>query len=74
MKIITGPPSEYTPAWTGKQSHGAPCQVKTQILRGHGSRVERGAFVPALAIDPTLPITLYAGTNCGVFKSTDGGG
>ena len=27
-----------------------------------------------MAIDPQIPATLYAGTNEGVFKSTDGGG
>ena len=33
-----------------------------------------GGSVPALAIDPKTPSTLYAGTACaGVFKSTDGG-
>jgi photosystem II stability/assembly factor-like uncharacterized protein len=26
-----------------------------------------------LAIDPTMPTTLYAGTDYGMFKSTDGG-
>src|SRR6266852_3350799 len=31
------------------------------------------AFVNALAIDPRTSTTLYAGTNGGVFKSTDGG-
>ena len=28
----------------------------------------------ALAIDPSAPATLYAGTGGGVFKSTNGGG
>ena len=32
-----------------------------------------GAFVCSLAIDPSMPNTLYAGTERGVFKSTDGG-
>ena len=33
-----------------------------------------GGWIYALAIDPTAPNTLYAGTNGGgVFKSTDGG-
>ncbi|MBE3065892.1 MAG: hypothetical protein IMZ73_00465, partial [Chloroflexi bacterium] len=31
-------------------------------------------YVSALALDPTTPSTLYAGTGGGVFKSTDGGG
>jgi photosystem II stability/assembly factor-like uncharacterized protein len=31
------------------------------------------AYVSALAIDPTMPTTLYAGTLDGVFKSIDGG-
>jgi len=30
-------------------------------------------FVSALAIDPTTPRTLYAGTPGGVFKTTDAG-
>jgi len=30
-------------------------------------------FVRALAIDPSDPNTLYAGTTGGVFKSTNGG-
>ena len=29
--------------------------------------------VSALALDPTTPTTLYAGTSDGVFKTTDGG-
>jgi len=29
---------------------------------------------PALAIDPSSPQTVYAGTGAGVFKSVDGGG
>lgn len=33
-----------------------------------------GGNVTALAIDPVTPATLYAGTESGVFKSTDGGG
>lgn len=33
-----------------------------------------GAFVNVLAVDPSAPSTLYAGTYGGVFKSTDGGG
>src|SRR2546426_11734786 len=33
-----------------------------------------GVMIPALAIDPLNPTTLYAGTyGGGVFKSTDGG-
>ena len=32
-----------------------------------------GGTINTLAIDPTTPSTLYAGTNGGVFKSTDGG-
>jgi len=30
-------------------------------------------IVPALAIDPDTPSTLYCGTSVGVYKSTDGG-
>ena len=45
---------------------------------GSWSAVNTGlpnAYVHALAIDPTTPSTLYAGTvDGGVFKSTDGGG
>ena len=33
-----------------------------------------GGDIRALAIDPQTPATLYAGTNGGVFKSTDRGG
>ena len=33
-----------------------------------------GGSVNALAIDPATPVTLYAGTWGGVFKSTNGGG
>src|SRR5204863_420687 len=33
-----------------------------------------GELVEALAIDPSTPTTLYAGTLGGVFKSTDAGG
>jgi hypothetical protein len=33
-----------------------------------------GTQVAAIAIDPTTPTTLYAGTDGGVFKSTDRGG
>jgi uncharacterized repeat protein (TIGR01451 family) len=32
-----------------------------------------GGVVPALAIDPSTPSTLYAGTDEGVYKSTDSG-
>jgi hypothetical protein len=32
-----------------------------------------GGFVRALAIDPTTPTTIYAGTDRGVFRSIDGG-
>jgi photosystem II stability/assembly factor-like uncharacterized protein len=32
-----------------------------------------GGDVLSLAIDPTSPDTMYAGTNGGIFKSTDGG-
>src|SRR5450830_930703 len=33
-----------------------------------------GGYVTALAINPSTPATLYAGTASGVFKSTDSGG
>jgi len=32
-----------------------------------------GGSIQSLAIDPQNPTTLYAGTNSGIFKSTDGG-
>src|SRR5437879_6238708 len=32
-----------------------------------------GGSVPDLVIDPQNPSTLYAGTDVGVFKTTDGG-
>jgi photosystem II stability/assembly factor-like uncharacterized protein len=34
---------------------------------------EYGRYVTVLAVVPTTPTTLYAGTHGGVFKSTDGG-
>ena len=33
-----------------------------------------GGSIRALAIDPSVPQMVYAGTGGGVFKSTDGGG
>src|SRR5438094_4379086 len=33
-----------------------------------------GVPIRALAIDPVTPATLYAGTDAGLFKSTNGGG
>lgn len=33
-----------------------------------------GGLVTALAIDPQAPRTVYAGTNSGLFRSTDAGG
>jgi photosystem II stability/assembly factor-like uncharacterized protein len=33
----------------------------------------QGGSIPALAIDPQSPMTVYAGTAAGVYKSTDGG-
>ncbi len=38
------------------------------------SGIGQGDFVWDLAIDPSHPNTIYAGTNRGVYKSTDGGG
>jgi photosystem II stability/assembly factor-like uncharacterized protein len=32
-----------------------------------------GGSVPALAVDPSNPDVVYAGTNGGIFKSTSGG-
>ena len=43
---------------------------------GGGNWINTGltdTSVYALAIDPKTPATLYAGTDGGVFKSTDGG-
>jgi Tfp pilus assembly protein PilF/photosystem II stability/assembly factor-like uncharacterized protein len=37
------------------------------------SHEPKGANITALAIDPVMPSTLYAGTSGGVFKSTDSG-
>jgi len=47
-----------------------PAQVGVDVWTGHGPE---GGTVRALAIDPTTPTTLYAGTEGGVFKSTDAG-
>ena len=33
-----------------------------------------GGYIQSLAINPTTPSTIYAGTDDGVFKSTNGGG
>jgi hypothetical protein len=50
-------------------AHGAPAGVN--VWTAHGPYQTYGA---ALAIDPITPSTLYAGTDAGVYKSTDGGG
>jgi len=42
-----------------------------QAAPAHSSH--NGVPVPALAIDPVTPNTIYAGTPGGMFKSTDGG-
>ena len=45
--------------------------MRGQLERRDGSGYQ---FCPALAINPTSPSTVYAGTDAGgVFKSTNGG-
>ena len=45
-------------------------QAGVNVWTTHGPY---GGAVQALAIDPTMPTTLYAGTGNGVYKSTDAG-
>ncbi len=45
-------------------------QAGINVWTSHGPP---GGNVTALAIDPVLPSTVYAGTDGGVFRSTDGG-
>src|SRR5207245_2080938 len=40
------------------------------VWTSHGPE---GGFIPALTVDPQNPSTVYAGTDGGVFKSTNGG-
>src|SRR5206468_3734344 len=48
--------------------------VNTGLPYSGPSYTPHYSYVPALAIDPQTPATLYAGTSgSGVFKSTDGG-
>ena len=50
---------------------GKPTVASAQIWTSNGPE---GGYIQALAIDPTTPATVYAGTpGGGVFKSTDGG-
>jgi len=49
---------------------GHPAQAGINVWTGNGPE---GREVTALAIDPVTPSTLYAGTDGGVFKSTNGG-
>ena len=49
---------------------------KAQTGAGIGARPgsgPNGGYVLSLAIDPQTPMTVYAGTDQGVFKSADGG-
>jgi hypothetical protein len=46
-------------------------QAGINVWTSHGPY---GGDVSALAIDPTTPSTLYAGSDAGVFKSTESGG
>jgi photosystem II stability/assembly factor-like uncharacterized protein len=49
-----------------------PAQAGINVWTSNGPE---GVYVGALAVDPTTPTTLYAGTENGrVFKSADGGG
>jgi hypothetical protein len=50
---------------------GKPTVASAQTWTSNGPE---GGYIQALAIDPTTPATVYAGTpGGGVFKSTDGG-
>src|SRR6516225_4491156 len=50
---------------------GKPTVASAQTWTSNGPE---GGYIQALAIDPTTPATVYAGTiRGGVFKSTDGG-
>jgi hypothetical protein len=48
------------------------CTVSPEFNDWTSNGPESGT-INALAIDPKTPTTLYAGTEGGVFKSTDGG-
>ena len=49
---------------------GRPAQAGINVWTSHGPE---GGSVRVLAIDPTTPGTLYAGTGVRVFRSTDAG-
>ena len=51
-------------------SQTVPVSAGTNVWTSHGPE---GGLTLVLAIDPQKPSTLYAGTDHGVFKSTDGG-
>src|SRR5256714_12281651 len=55
---------------------GSP-SFKSTDAGDHWASAAKGlsvAFVNSLAIDPSNPVTLYAGTDFGIFKSSNGGG
>ena len=49
----------------------APARAASDRWTTHGPE---GAWVSELVIDPQHPATVYAGTQSGIFKTTDGGG
>ncbi len=61
---------QLKPPNVAPQTEDPPCPGYPPVNSGLNN-----TFVPALALDPTAPQTLYAGTfSSGVFKSTDGAG
>jgi hypothetical protein len=74
-------PSTVTPA-LGVWSFTALICAVSLVASAHAARAgvnvwtthgPYGVYTHALAIDPTTPSTLYAGTESGVFRSTDSG-
>jgi cysteine-rich repeat protein len=59
-----------SPTDTATPTHGPTPQAGDNAWSVFGPQ---GGSILSLAIDPTSPQTVYAGTNGGVFKSTDGG-
>src|SRR5205823_2366422 len=59
--------------WDSRWISSTPAEQDPQSLNRWSSNGPDGGSVLGLAIDPTNPTTVYAGTQGGVFKSTDGG-
>jgi len=64
----SSPTRENTPTLTPQ---AGIVSAGTNVWTSNGLK---GESINALAIDPATPTTLYAGTDGGVFKSTNGGG